>query len=260
MAAERGGRGYADLLVSVVIVAHNAQKHIATCLESVDRLADEIILHDTGSTDRTVFIASRYGVGVFREPWTGDLAHHRNRALAQAAGRHRLVMEAHEEVVYTDVDETRFRLANDDLPPLLTVRKVQVYRGGRQETIVLPRFIRRGSGMRYAGPSDEHNEPDDCRAAASNVTLLHHGYASREGLPENDRMAEPSLRRVENDGSLRDWVTLAGREAGNAVMMTVEEWGEREPYGPRNGTEVPNGAQEMTAGGGACPFRGKGHL
>jgi Glycosyltransferases involved in cell wall biogenesis len=47
--------------LSVIIIARNEEKMIEDCLKSVRQLADEIILVDTGSTDKTVEIAKRYG-------------------------------------------------------------------------------------------------------------------------------------------------------------------------------------------------------
>ncbi len=49
-----------ELLVSVCLIARNEEKYIEQCLRSVKRVADEIILVDTGSTDRTVELAKQY--------------------------------------------------------------------------------------------------------------------------------------------------------------------------------------------------------
>ena len=224
MVAERRGCGSDELLVSAVIVALNAQEYIATCLESVDRLADEIILCDAGSTDRTVFIASEYGVDIFQEPRTGDAAYHRNRGLAKAAGRYRLVMNAREEIVYTDVDETRFRLANDDLRSVLSVRLVRVYPDGRQETVVIPRLIRRGSKWNFGLAAKARSDSDAPGIDASNLTLLDHASAPAQGTPDFEETEEPALCRVENDWDFRDWMTLRGSDCDDERMMSVEEW------------------------------------
>lgn len=51
--------------LSVAIATFNEEEHIGKCLESVKDLADEIVLVDGGSTDKTVEIAKKYGAGVF---------------------------------------------------------------------------------------------------------------------------------------------------------------------------------------------------
>lgn len=50
--------------VSVVLATYNGEENLASCLDSVEDLADEIIVVDGGSTDRTVEIAKKYGAKV----------------------------------------------------------------------------------------------------------------------------------------------------------------------------------------------------
>lgn len=56
--------------VSVTIIALNEEANIRACLESV-AWADEVIVSDTGSTDRTVEICEGFGARVFRDAWHG---------------------------------------------------------------------------------------------------------------------------------------------------------------------------------------------
>ncbi len=56
--------------ISCFIVSLNEEKHIRRCLESV-RWCDEIIVLDSGSTDRTVEIAKEYTAKVIHHPWKG---------------------------------------------------------------------------------------------------------------------------------------------------------------------------------------------
>ncbi|MCX8054105.1 MAG: glycosyltransferase family 2 protein [Ignavibacteria bacterium] len=71
------------LNLSAVIIAKNEEKNISRCLSSLE-FADEIILLDTGSTDRTCEIAQSLGAKVFRlEKWEGfGLAKRRATELA----------------------------------------------------------------------------------------------------------------------------------------------------------------------------------
>ncbi len=56
--------------LSVAIVAHNEAENLARTLASI-AWADEIILIDSGSTDRTIEIAETYNARIFHEPWKG---------------------------------------------------------------------------------------------------------------------------------------------------------------------------------------------
>ena len=80
--------------LSVVIVTKNEEENLARTLESV-RWADEIIVVDSGSTDRTVEIARSFGAKVFVEEWKGYAAQ-KNSALDKATGDWILALDADE--------------------------------------------------------------------------------------------------------------------------------------------------------------------
>jgi glycosyltransferase involved in cell wall biosynthesis len=87
--------------LSVVLITHNEEANIGRTLASVQSLvADgkgEIIVVDSGSTDRTVEIARSFGAKVFVEPWKGFAAQ-KNSAIDKAAGDWILSLDADEEV------------------------------------------------------------------------------------------------------------------------------------------------------------------
>jgi len=56
--------------ISATIIAFNEQKNIARAIESL-RCCDEVVVVDSGSTDRTVEIAERLGARVIEHPWEG---------------------------------------------------------------------------------------------------------------------------------------------------------------------------------------------
>ena len=85
------------MTLSVCLITHNEEANIARTLASVKALADEIIVVDSGSTDRTVAIAQSLGAKTFSEPWKGFAAQ-KNSALAKATGDWVLSLDADEEV------------------------------------------------------------------------------------------------------------------------------------------------------------------
>lgn len=60
--------------LSVVIITYNEEATIARCIDSVRAIADEIIVLDSFSTDRTVTIAKENGAKVFEEKFQGFTA------------------------------------------------------------------------------------------------------------------------------------------------------------------------------------------
>jgi len=85
------------MLLSVSIITLNEEANIARTLDSVKEIADEIIVVDSGSTDRTVSLAQSRGAKVSTEEWKG-FARQKNSALAKATGDWILYLDADEEV------------------------------------------------------------------------------------------------------------------------------------------------------------------
>ena len=87
--------------LSVVLITLNEEANLGRTLESVRPLvaegAGEIVVVDSGSTDRTLEIARAHGARVFVEPWKGFSAQ-KNSALEKAAGEWVLSLDADEEV------------------------------------------------------------------------------------------------------------------------------------------------------------------
>ena len=90
-----------SVTLSVVIITHNEETNIGRTLMSVQPLVSdgkgEIIIVDSGSTDRTVEIAELLGARVFVERWKGYAAQ-KNSAIEKATGDWILSLDADEEV------------------------------------------------------------------------------------------------------------------------------------------------------------------
>ena len=83
--------------VSVIIIAKNEEVNIARCLESV-RWANEIIVVDDGSSDRTVEVSKSYTEHVYEHPIDIDFNQNRNWALQKATGNWILFLDADERI------------------------------------------------------------------------------------------------------------------------------------------------------------------
>ena len=84
--------------LSVIIITKNEQTHIRDCIESVSRVADEIIVLDSLSTDQTAQIADSLGAKVsISDDWQG-FGIQKNRALALAKSDWILSIDADERV------------------------------------------------------------------------------------------------------------------------------------------------------------------
>jgi glycosyltransferase involved in cell wall biosynthesis/thioredoxin-like negative regulator of GroEL len=93
--------------VSACLIIKNEEQYLPRCLWSITPLVDEIVVVDTGSTDRSEEIAAAYGARITRVPWTGDFSEARNLSLEQAHGDWILVIDGDE--VISSADQQAFR-------------------------------------------------------------------------------------------------------------------------------------------------------
>ena len=84
--------------ISLCMIAKNEEALIAGCLRSVRGVAHEVIVVDTGSTDRTVAIAEAEGARVVHFRWCDDFAKARNAGVELATGTHILILDADERL------------------------------------------------------------------------------------------------------------------------------------------------------------------
>jgi glycosyltransferase involved in cell wall biosynthesis len=91
--------------LSVCMIVKDEEELLPRCLESVRTIADEIIIVDTGSTDKTKDIAAQYTDQVYEYSWTNDFAAARNESIRHATGKWILILDADEYLSPDDRDK-----------------------------------------------------------------------------------------------------------------------------------------------------------
>lgn len=188
--------------ISACLIVRDEEELLPACLASLQGLADEVVVSDTGSRDRTVDIARAAGAVIHEGYWDDDFARARNAALAQCRGRWVLHVDA-DEVVEGDFvglreDLRRERgevvsVAIDNLAgPAGSVRST--HRGGR--------LFQRSRG-RWAGRLHEQVVPVSgagtlTEATTERIRFVHVGYvdggdARRAKLERNVRLARAEV-------------------------------------------------------------------
>lgn len=107
------------ITISLCMIVKNEEKVLARCLDSVADLMDEIVIVDTGSTDRTKEIAARYTDQIYDFVWVDDFSAARNFAFSKA----------HMDYIYSaDADEVldaenreRYRILKENLLPEIEI-------------------------------------------------------------------------------------------------------------------------------------------
>lgn len=93
--------------ISCCIIAKDEEAFIAGAIASVRELVSEVIVVDTGSSDRTACEAKRCGARVYTFPWDNDFAAARNYAIGRASKEWILVLDADEAIAGEDHERIR---------------------------------------------------------------------------------------------------------------------------------------------------------
>jgi glycosyltransferase involved in cell wall biosynthesis len=134
--------------VSAVLVTRNEEETLDACLTAVRAYADEVVVYDLGSADRTRKIAEEHGARVVEAAFDGDYAAARNRAIEHAGGEWVLLIDA-DEIVGGDVQAARGRLLFAQADSML-VRIVPEVRSAAAVPLLRTRLFR-WSKVRFTG-------------------------------------------------------------------------------------------------------------
>jgi len=96
--------------LSICMIVKNEETNIINCINSVKVIADEIIVVDTGSSDRTKLLAEIFGAKFFDFKWNDDFSEARNYSISHAKGDWILVIDADEVISKLDYNQIRVLL------------------------------------------------------------------------------------------------------------------------------------------------------
>lgn len=168
--------------LSVVLATFNEEKNLPDCLESVKNLADEIIIVDGSSTDKTVEIAKRYGAKVTVVKNLPNFHINKQKAIGLASKDWTLQLDADERVSKDLADEIRTGIKN-----LTNIKKSGYWiprknwflgrflmKGGQYPDYTL-RLYKRGKGRLPQKDVHEQAKVEGCTGYMSSP-LLHYSY------------------------------------------------------------------------------------
>ena len=164
--------------VSVCIICFNEERNIRRCLESVV-WADEIVVVDSMSQDKTVETVKGYTDQLYQRAWTGYLDQ-KNFALSKASGEWILSLDADEEVTQSLRDEIRMEIAKSEpsngyrMPRRSFYQGRWIYHSGFYPDKQL-RLFRREQGHWVGGRVHERVEVQGSIGELKN-DLLHYPY------------------------------------------------------------------------------------
>ena len=148
--------------VSLCMIVKDEEDVLARCLESAADLVDEIVIVDTGSTDRTREIAERFTSRIYHFDWIDDFAAARNYAFSLAGKDFCMWLDADD--VLLDGDRAAFRELKETLDPAVGVVMAKYNTGFDENGTVTfsyfrERLIKNHAGMRWEGAVHEAIAP-----------------------------------------------------------------------------------------------------
>ena len=196
------------------MIVKNEERYLAECLQSVQGVADEIVIVDTGSTDATIDIAKGFGAKVFHYAWSGDFAAARNDSLKHCTGDWILQLDADEELRVEDKQTLR-ELIEHPVADGYVVALASKVRGGDNLIPAVSRaarLFRRRPGFQFRGMIHESVIDEVLNHGGvilpAELTLIHKGYSGSDDeiQKKKHRNLEVLLRQAER--SPDDFYTL----------------------------------------------------
>jgi tetratricopeptide (TPR) repeat protein len=192
--------------ISACMIVKNEEEHLPACLASIRNWVDEIIVVDTGSSDRTVEIAESYGARVFFQKWEGDFSKARNYSLAQATKDWIFIIDADEEFVEEDVPLIR-QVVGQNKYRLVSINVYNMNKETGEYTSFLPSFrlYRRDAGFYYDGIVHNQLKFDRSEPVLRvGIRLRHYGYSlspekMKKKLARSRELLEKQLRDTPNE-------------------------------------------------------------
>lgn len=179
--------------ISLAMIVKNEEKHIRNCLERVNNIVDEIVIVDTGSTDKTIEIAKEFDAKIYKFDWCNDFSAARNYAAEKTTGEWILVLDADEYVSVGD-KETLIQFINLNSNSIGRIEQYNKYEDSNGISFsgeYISRFYPRG--IKFKGLV--HEQLDTCfKRIKMNFRVEHSGYyktnKSERNLPMLLRMLE----------------------------------------------------------------------
>lgn len=188
--------------LSVCTIVKNEERQLSRMLDSVSGIADEIIITDTGSTDRTVEIAGKYGATVNNFTWNNSFSEARNFTAKKATKSWILSIDADEELINPE-EIRKYLFSPSDTLFMLKIINLSnendpfINTGCHSRSSLFPN----NSGYEHFGIIHEHiirtgNNPY-IRKLIPDCEIFHYGYISNQEERKNKCLRNIKLLETE---------------------------------------------------------------
>jgi glycosyltransferase involved in cell wall biosynthesis len=202
-----GKTGRKPVTLSICMMVKDEEDNLKRCLPSLQNVADELIVVDTGSSDNTIKVAESFGAKVFHHTWEDDFSKHRNQTIEHASGDWVFIIDADEELFFTKPTSASSlktwlaKIPEDCMSVAIILKDIQQNYVAMSFNSV--RLFRRGA-VRYDGIV--HNMPVIIKGKPEavfypEVYLKHYGYDLNPELQAKKRVRTEGLllKRIEQN-------------------------------------------------------------
>ncbi|MBD2595288.1 glycosyltransferase [Nostoc spongiaeforme FACHB-130] len=190
--------------ISLCMIVKNEETTLPKCLNSVKDFVDEMVVLDTGSSDRTPEIAQQFGAKVHHFQWTNNFSTARNAALKYVTGDWVLVLDADEILNPSIVPQIQDAIQSDEYILINLIR--QEIGAVQSPYSLVSRLFRNHPEIRFERPY--HALVDDSVATIiqkephwqvgylQGVAILHTGYQKR-AIAQNNKYIKAQAAMLE---------------------------------------------------------------
>ncbi|MFN4149573.1 MAG: glycosyltransferase, partial [Candidatus Sericytochromatia bacterium] len=192
--------------LSVCIITKNEENNISKCIESIYDIADEIIITDTGSTDKTIEIASKFDkVKVFNFDWENDNSKARNYCISHAKSNWILVLDADEQLdKNTSANMNHFILDHASKYPLKSIFafvSINKNKYSLEKEYYKSSLFRNNIGIKYVNPIHDFPFIEGFKyVKCSNMYINHENGSTKEYLLEKNNKYIKRIEEIIKNG------------------------------------------------------------
>lgn len=144
--------------ISLCMIVKNEEEVIGRCLESVKDIVDEIIIVDTGSTDNTKKIVSKYTNKIYDFEWKDDFAAARNFSFSKATKDYIIWLDADDIILEEDRNKLKQLKLNMDGTVDVYMLKYNYYLDSKGQPLIVQnreRIFKRNNNYKWVSPIHE---------------------------------------------------------------------------------------------------------
>lgn len=148
-----------DITISLCMIVRNEEEGLGRCLSSVSGIVDEIIIVDTGSTDRTKEIAANFDAKIYDFVWIDNFAAARNYSFSQATCEYILWLDADDVIQEKDrklLLELKQVLPREILAVNMPYHLAVDAEGNPINSLRRNRIVKRSANFQWIGPVHEY--------------------------------------------------------------------------------------------------------